>query len=83
MDRLTHISITNCTKEMDALSTLVLSGEFTIEEIADWIQEISWNLSYVFRRQRYNSDEFQMRLKKLIQERQRKVPLPETDSDDE
>jgi len=68
---------------MDALSTLVLSGEFTIEEIADCIQEISWNLSYVFRRQRYNSDEFQMRLKKLIQERQRKVPLPETDSVDE
>ena len=83
MDRLTHISITNCTKEMDALSTLVLSGEFTIEEIADWIQEISWNLSYVFRRQRYNSDEFQMKLKKLIQERQRKAPLPEKDSDDE
>lgn len=83
MDRLTHISITNCTKEMDALSNLVLSGEFTIEEIADWIQEISWNLSYVFRRQRYNSDEFQMKLKKLVQERKRKAPRPEMESDDE
>lgn len=82
MDRLTHISITNCTKEMDALSNLVLSGEFTIEEIADWIQEISWNLSYVFRRQRYNSDEFQMKLKKLVQDRKINKPHPEMEVDD-
>jgi hypothetical protein len=83
MDRLTHISITNCAKELDALSTLVLSGEFTTEEIADWIQEISWNLSHVFRRQRYNSDEFQMKLKRLVQARKREQPHSKPEDDNE
>jgi len=68
MDRLTHISVTNCIKELDALSSLVLSEQFSYEEIADWVVEISWNLSNVFQRRRYDSDEFQHRLRKLIQE---------------
>ena len=83
MDRLTHISITNCTKELDALANLALSGEFTQQELADWIQEISWNLAHVFRRQRYNSDEFQCRLKKLIQDRKRKNLRKPMEPDDE
>ena len=81
MDRLTHISITNCSKELDALSNLVLSGEFTAAEIADWIQEISWNMSHIFRRQRYNSDEFQMKLKKLVQERKKRDTYLKSEED--
>jgi hypothetical protein len=84
MDRLTHISITNCIKELDALEKLVYSGDFTDQEVADFLQEISWNLSNVFTRVRYNSDEFQCRLKKLIQERQRAPrPKPPDEEDDD
>ncbi len=71
MDRLTHISITNCTKELDALEKLILSGRFSHQEVADWVAEISWNLAGVFRRSRYDSDEFQHRLKRLVQEKKR------------
>lgn len=72
MDRLTHMSITNCTKELDALEKLVVSEEYTHAQIADWIAEISWNMAKVFRRVRYDSDEFQCLLKKLVQENKRK-----------
>lgn len=68
MDKLTHISITNCVKELDALEKLVLSDLFSKEDIADFLKEISWNLSNVFSRTRYSSDEFQHRLIKLLQE---------------
>ncbi len=68
MDRLTHISVTNGVKELDALKFLVLSEHFSYAQIADWIAEVSWNLENIFQRRRYNSDEFQCLLKKLIQE---------------
>jgi hypothetical protein len=83
MDRLTHISITNCIKELDALEKLVLSENFTPQEIADFLQEVSWNLSNVFRRVRYNSDEFQHRLRRLIQENKRRLAQEERDKDPE
>lgn len=82
MDRLTHISITNCIKELDALEKLVISGEFSEKELADFLQEISWNLSNVFRRVRYNSDEFQCRLRKLIHDRKKDAPHRDPDEDD-
>jgi hypothetical protein len=69
MDKLTHMSITNCIKEIDALEKLALSERFSYQQIADWLTEISWNLANVFRRRRYDSDEFQHRLKKLIKEK--------------
>jgi len=71
MDKLTHISITNCIKELDALEKLILSEDFSYQEVADWVVEISWNLANIFQRRRYDSDEFQHRLKKLIQESKR------------
>lgn len=83
MDRLTHISITNCIKELDALEKLILSEEFNAEEIASWVAQVSWELSNVFQRVRYDSDEFQHRLKKLIQDRKRVLvpkPVPEDDN---
>lgn len=82
MDRLTHMSITNCIKELDALEKLITSGQFTHEEIADWVSEISWNLSNVFNRRRYNSDEFQHRLRKLIKDSRRQEVIPKEDNDD-
>lgn len=82
MDRLTHISITNCIKELDALEKLVVSEEFTAQEIADYLQEVSWNLSNVFRRVRYNSDEFQHLLRKLVQANKRKKVKVEEDEED-
>lgn len=72
MDRLTHRSITNCIKELDALEKLVISGEFSDQQIADWISEVSWNLARVFRRQRYDSDEFQHILRKILKDRKRR-----------
>ena len=76
MDRLTHISLTNAIKEIDALKLLVISGDFSWEEIADFLEEISWNLTGVFDRRRYNSDEFQHRLRGLLEERKRsKEPI--------
>lgn len=84
MDRLTHISITNCIKELDALEKLVISEEFTPQEIADYLQEVSWNLSNVFRRVRYNSDEFQHLLRKLVQaNRRNKVKIDVEKEDDD
>lgn len=74
MDKLTHISITNCIKELDCLEKLVSSGDFTDQQISDFIQEISWNLSNVFRRVRYNSDEFQCRLRKMLHDRKKSEP---------
>ena len=69
MDRLVYMSMSNCVKELDALKMLVLSGRFSLAEVADWISEISWNLSNVAHRRRYDSDEFQCRLKKLVRRR--------------
>lgn len=66
MDRLTHLSITNCIRELDALEKLAISESFSYEEIASWIAQVSWELSNIFQRKRYDSDEFQYRLKKLI-----------------
>ena len=71
MDRLTHKSITNCIKELDALRNLILSENFDHPLIAEWVSEISWNLANVFRRVRYDSDEFQHRLAQLVQETKR------------
>ena len=81
MDRLTHISITNCIKELDALEKLVLTGDYDVEQVADWISEVSWNLACIFRRQRYNSDEFQHILRKRLKEKKRQEPPKEEDSD--
>lgn len=81
MDRLTHISVTNCIKELDSLEKLVISEEYTHAEIADWISEISWNVANIFRRVRYDSDEFQHRLKKLVQENKRKKNKEEQSDD--
>jgi hypothetical protein len=72
MDRLTHTSITNCIKELDALEKLTASGHYSPEQVSDWIREVSWNLSRVFRRQRYDSDEFQHILRSLIKKQKRK-----------
>lgn len=72
MDRLTHISVTNAIKELDALHKLALSRDFEMDEIADWIQEISWQLTNIFQRRKYNSDEFQCRLIKLVEGRKKK-----------
>jgi hypothetical protein len=71
MDKLTHISITNCIKELDALKLLLESEQFSTQEVADWLTEISWNLSNIFRRRRYNSDEFQRRSRQLVVDRKR------------
>ena len=60
------MSITNCIKELDALEKIILSNKFTDEQLADWVRQISWELSNVFRRKRYDSDELQFILKKLI-----------------
>ncbi len=86
MDRLTHISITNCIKELDSLEKLIISEKFSYEEVASWVSQISWELSNVFQRKRYDSDEFQHRLKKLIHEGKKlappKVVEPEEDPDE-
>lgn len=71
MDKLTHMSINNCTKELDALEKLIISERYSYQEVADWVAEISWNLANIFRRRRYNSDEFQHRLKKLVKEKKK------------
>lgn len=70
MDRLTFKSIINCAKELDALEKLIISESFSYAMIADWVAEISWNITNVTgkRRTEYKSDEFQHRLKKLVKE---------------
>lgn len=86
MDRLTHISITNCIKELDALEKLIISERFSHREVADWVAEISWSLANVFNRRRYDSDEFQHRLKKLVKESKyanNQIKQDEDGSDDE
>lgn len=72
MDRLTHMSVTNGVKELNALKLLILSEHFSHTQIADWVAEVAWNLEHIFQRQRYDSDEFQCLLKKLIQETKKK-----------
>ena len=68
MDRLTHISVTNGVKELNALKLLILSERFSYAQVADWIAEVVWNLEHIFQRRRYDSDEFQCLLQKFIQE---------------
>lgn len=69
MDRLTHISLNNCIKELESLSKLVETEKFSYKQISDFIREITWNLSNVFERRRYNSDEFQFMLQKIIKQK--------------
>lgn len=83
MDRLTHNSITNCIKELDSLEKLTVSGEFTFEQLSDFIKEISWNLSNVFARVPYVSDEFQYRLIKLVQDNKKKARKELKDDDND
>jgi hypothetical protein len=66
MDRVTRLSLENCIKELDAVQKLVLSEKFTYEQIADWINELSWNISNILSNKRYNSDEFQHILSLLV-----------------
>lgn len=82
MDKLTHISLTNCIKELDSLEKLVQTEEYSYEEVAEAIKEISWNLSLIFNRRRYNSDEFQLKLRdhlKSKKKRDNKVKSPSKD----
>jgi len=81
MDRLTHISITNCIKELDALEKLVLSGEYSRKQLADWIAQISWEMSNIFRRRRYDSDELQFVLRGLIRKRKQQENKNLSDKD--
>jgi len=74
MDRLTHMSITNCIKELDAVEKLIRSGKFSDDEIAEWVAEISWSLANIFQRRRYDSDEFQLMLVRLVQGVKRQKP---------
>ena len=83
MDRLTHLSITNCIKELDALSKLALSGKFSYEELSDWIEQISWEMSNIFQRRRYDSDEFQLKLKKLISKHKKDSPPKDKEAGDD
>lgn len=83
MDRLTHLSLTNCIKELDSLSKLALSGNFSNEQLADYIEQISWELSNVFNRRRYDSDEFQLKLKKLLLEKTKIKTSQKPDSEED
>jgi hypothetical protein len=74
LDRLTHTSITNAIKELEALKGLVLCGAFTEDEIADFIEEISWCLARTFQRHRYDSDEMRMLLAKELKRNKPKDP---------
>lgn len=81
MDKLTHISLTNCIKELDALEKLILSGEYPRDKVADWVAQISWELSNIFHRRRYDSDELQFVLKGLLQQRTRQAREKKPDDD--
>jgi len=77
------MSLTNAIKELDALKSLLISGEFSSDELADFLDEVSWNLASVFERRRYNSDEFQHRLRGLLEDRKRKKNKEIVDKKDE
>lgn len=68
MDKLTHISIVNCVKELDALEKIITSGKYNNEKIAEWVIQISWELSGVMQRRRYNSDELQFVLRNIMKD---------------
>lgn len=53
----TFNSIVNALEELDALHKLMLAGEYSFEEVGDFVDEIRWNLSNVLRGVEYNSDE--------------------------
>lgn len=67
MDKRTHKSLLNAVKELDSLKVLVETGEYSKQEIADFIEEIQWNVSGILKRREYKSDEFQHRLAGLLQ----------------
>lgn len=71
MDKLTHMSIVNCIKELDALEKIITSDLYTKEKIAEWVEQISWELSGVMQRKRYDSDELQFTLKKILKDMKR------------
>lgn len=80
MDKLTHLSITNCLKELAALEALVASEKYSYEEIASWVSQVGWELSNIFQRVLYNSDEFQFRLRQLVHTaKKEKVPTGRKD----
>jgi hypothetical protein len=68
MDKLTHISIINCVKELDALEKIITSGLYSNEKIAEWVTQISWELSGAMQRRRYDSDELQFILRKIMKD---------------
>lgn len=71
MDKLTHMSIVNCIKELDALEKIITSDLYTKEKIAEWVEQISWELSGVMQRKRYDSDELQFILRKILKDMKR------------
>jgi hypothetical protein len=81
MDKLTHLSITNCIKELDSLAKLAYSSKFTYEELADWIEQVGWELANVMQRRRYDSDEFQLKLKTMLLDKKRNDLKVETEKD--
>lgn len=64
MDQLTHISIDNCLKELEALDKLVANEYLSYSEISDFLKEISWQLENVVKGVKYTSDELQCVLSK-------------------
>jgi hypothetical protein len=71
MDKLTHVSITNCIKELDALALVIASGEYSIEKIEEWVVQISWELARVMQRRRYDSDELQCVVRKILKDKKK------------
>jgi hypothetical protein len=71
MDKLTHMSIVNCIKELDALEKIITSDLYTKEKVAEWVEQISWELSGVMQRKRYDSDELQFILRKILKDMKR------------
>lgn len=82
MDKLTHLSLTNCIKELNSLEALIASENYSHEEIASWVAQISWELSNVFQRVRYDSDEFQFRLRQLVHKVKKEKITAEKRKDD-
>lgn len=65
------MSIVNCIKELDALEKIITSDLYTKEKIAEWVEQISWELSGVMQRKRYDSDELQFILRKILKDMKR------------
>lgn len=65
------MSIVNCIKELDALEKIITSDLYTKEKVAEWVEQISWELSGVMQRKRYDSDELQFILRKILKDMKR------------